>query len=198
MPKRLYLVPIVTVLRLPYNRMTRVPKYAHNIPADWAMMDFGLEDTALVAVDVTAAQHAQMSQSDVVVFPTDLDQPMLGNMQGIVVPLEDLNLPANAFNANDTYRDVLQVVTGSIQVAQRVKGIQKRAGRPRDERRLFPPGVGLSTELHNLPPGLQVALLQAGRELGINQVPGPTVMLREVLQMFSQQLPPAKLLGVAI
>ena len=193
MTKRLYLVPMIQVVRPPTG-LTRVPKYAHNSGVSWAIMDFGLEPTAILCADVSAAQHTQLStQSDVTAIPIDLDSQLGAQLATVESALEAINLPADWIQATHTYRLVLRMVTGVVRVAQRVHGIRGTVGR------LFPAGVTLNTQYNQLAPGIQSALVQAAAGMGIDHSSlTNTSTLRAILRTFGNQLPPISLLGVEI
>ena len=180
-------------MRMPTG-MTRVPKYVHSVGVNWAMMDFGLEPTAIVCADVTAGQHTQLAgQADVTAIPADLDSQIGGALATVAAELEALNLPSDWVNATHTYRFVLQMVTGVIRVAQRVHGIRGTNGR------LFPAGKTLDTQYNQLAPGIQSALVQAAAGMGIDHSSlTNTSTLRAILRTFGNQLPPISLLGVEI
>ena len=88
---RYYLVPTVT------SDGVRVPEYVAGQDVDWRAQYYGLMPTALVAVDVTTAQHNWLaSQPGVTSIPADLDQNIPpGAVDNVRAELEDLRIPGN-------------------------------------------------------------------------------------------------------
>jgi hypothetical protein len=174
--------------------VVRVPKYLHDAGVPWAIMDFGLEPTAIAVADVTNQQHKQLAaQSDVIAVPSDLTAQVGNALAATRDALEAINLPSEWVTAGHTWVNVLRMVTGAIQVAQRVHGILRVGGR------LFPSGVTLDTRYADLSPGVRDALLQTAHEFGIDySMLGPNSTLRAILRQFGTQLPPVSLLGVML
>jgi len=194
MAKRLYLVPIIQVVRPPMG-LARVPKYIHDAGVAWAAMDFGLEPTMLVCTDLSSSQHNQLAnQSDVTAIPADLDSQIgSGALSTVIIKLEAMNLLADWITATHTYRFVLQMVTGAIRVSQRVHGLLHTSGR------LFHPGITLDTQYNGLTVAIQNALIVAADQFGIDHSAlTNTSTMRAILKTFGQQLPPISLLGVEI
>lgn len=164
-----------------------------NLPQFWEMRDFGLEPTALVAINVTPAQHTLLAaQSDIVVIPTNIDNNVgAANLATVQAALENLHIPGDAVVAGTTYRQIIRGVTAIFAVAQRFDGM---AGG-----RLFPVGVTLSTQLSDLSANIRQKLQQAATDLGYDYG-GLTLTstLRDVLKTLANQTAPQTMLGVAI
>ena len=105
----------------------RGPKYLKwrfnpdGIDCQWSLKDYGLIDAALIAADVTQAQHEVLAaESDVAALPQDIDQ----NDSAIALPkvqnvLEALRIPAAWVTTDYTYRVLLRMVAGLFMFAQR-------------------------------------------------------------------------------
>jgi hypothetical protein len=160
-------------------------------------MDFGIEPSMLVVIDLSTAEHALLAgQADVTALPADVDQQIgtQGRLDTIVAELEALNLPGNWVNVNHTYRFVLRMVTGAFRVAQRVLGILGRT-----EGKIFGGGRTLETQYNQLPLNLRNALVQAADEMGIDYSHlTATSTLRVILRTFGQQLPTIDIGGLQV
>lgn len=127
MTVRFYVLPIET------NGDTRGPKYLDwrfdpdppGIDCLWSMKDYGLINAALVAADVSAAQHASLSgYADVAAAPVNLDNNVTAGALPIVVNvLEALRIPAGWVTTAYTYREILRMIGGLFMFAQRHHGI---------------------------------------------------------------------------
>ena len=121
---RFYLVPIVLVGEPPLGP-ARGPKYVYELSVDWGMMDYGLIDAGLVAASVTQAQHELLVvEPDVATTPEDIDQ----NISDIAIPkvvavMEQLRIPAGWIDNTYTYREILRMLAGLFQLAQRHNGL---------------------------------------------------------------------------
>jgi hypothetical protein len=123
---RFYIMPIMVV-----NETYRGPKYLkwrlnpEGIDCLWSMKDYGLINAALVAADVTQAQHeALVAEPDVAAAPVDIDQ----NINEIAIPqvqavMEALRIPADWITSEYTYRDILRMIGGLFMFAQRYHGM---------------------------------------------------------------------------
>jgi hypothetical protein len=195
MPIRLCLIPIE-------GDPNRGPKYFawRNDPdppalfdgVDWAMMDFGLEPTALLAASMTAGQVSTLAGlSDVTMIPVNLDNTLSGNLATVQAALESLHIPADALTAGTTYRQVVRGIIAIFAVAQRFHG--------RHNGQLFPAGITLSTTLGDLSQVVRNELKASAEELGYDYS-GLTLTssLRDVLKKLATQQAPGELLGLAI
>ena len=121
MATRFYLLPIEVIsgARGPKYLKWRFASAGMDVP--WSMMDYGLQDTALVCADVTAGQHTTLSgNADVVSVPTNIDGNVTaGALSAVRASLESLWIPGNWVTTSHTYRQVLRVVAGLFQFAQR-------------------------------------------------------------------------------
>lgn len=203
MPVRLYLVPIEFSL----DGKTRGPKYfpftgdpdapALIQGAPRAMMPFGLEPTALLAADLSAAQVTTMAGlTDVTVIPANLDNQLGANLATVQAELEALNIPADMLNTGNTYRQVLRGVIAIFSVTQNfyaIRGTQPEGGR------LFPAGITLATTLGSLSVAVRQDLQAAASALGYDYT-GLTLAstIRDVLKKLASQPVPFDLLGVSV
>ncbi len=134
MTVRFYLIPIDVV----NNR--RGPKYLKwrenptGLDVPWSMMDYGLVNTALVAADVTSPQHNQLAQEvDVTAIPANIDDTVSTQALATVrSELEALNIPGNWVTTSHTYREILRVVAGLFQFAQRHHGLHNKIVLPNE------------------------------------------------------------------
>lgn len=125
MAARFYILPIETISG------SRGPKYLKwklnptGLAVQWSMFDYGLQDTALVAADLTITQHNTLSaNSDVVSVPLNIDDNIAaGALSTVRAQLEALWIPGNWVQTTHTYRQVLRVVAGLFQFAQRHHGL---------------------------------------------------------------------------
>lgn len=91
----------------------------------WSLKDYGLVDAALVAAELTQAQHeALAAESDVAAPPENIDQ----NISDLAIPqvqvvLEQLRIPADWVDNTYTYRQILRMIAGLFQFAQRHHGM---------------------------------------------------------------------------
>lgn len=123
---RFYILPVVEVQEENPPRMMRKAKYLHEMDTpSGGMRDYGLIDAAVAAADVTQEQHESLvANLDVVSPPEDLDQ----NVSDIAIPkikavMEQLRIPAGWVDTTFTYRQVLRMIVGLFQFAQRHWGL---------------------------------------------------------------------------
>lgn len=122
---RFYILPIVRVEEPGIPGLARKPKYIPDLGVNWGMKHYGRIDAALVAADVTQAQHEQvMSNPDVETAPLNIDQ----NISDIAIPrvtaiMEQLRIPAGWVNNTFTYRQILRMIAGLFGFAQRHSGL---------------------------------------------------------------------------
>jgi hypothetical protein len=199
---RFYLIPIDEVAR-DSGGTYRLPKYVTTprdprgdqllgVTVDRQFMDFGLEPTALIALNVTAGQHTTLvAQSDVVAVPVNLDATLGANLATVQAALESLHIPADSLVAGATYRQVVRAVVGIFLLAQRFSATANT--------RLFPASVVLTTTLGDLSANVRGQLQSAAEALGYSYA-GLTLSstLRDMLKAIGNQQSPLAMLGVAI
>lgn len=119
MTTRYYLVPLID------DDGLRAPKYIIDLGVTWGAMDYGIIDTALVAADVSDAQHTGLiANADVVAIPLNIDNTIsLAALPLVSAQLENLKIPGNWVNTGHTYRQVLRMVGGLFQFAQRHRAL---------------------------------------------------------------------------
>ena len=125
---RFYLLPIESVV-LEDGNIARGPKYFQwrldpdppGLAVTWGMMDYGLIDAALLVAEVTQEQHdTLLLNSDVTSPPENIDQNITsGAIPGVQAALETLRIPADWVTTAFTYRQILRMVAGLFQFAQR-------------------------------------------------------------------------------
>ncbi len=125
---RFYVLPIQVIdgnSRGPKYFLWRLSPDGIGIDAPWSMKDYGLIPAALVAADVTQAQHEQLiAEADVAASPVDIDQ----NISDIALPkvaavMEALRIPAGWIDDTYTYRQILRMIGGLFMFAQRYHGM---------------------------------------------------------------------------
>lgn len=205
MAVRFYLLPIEEVVKdAQLGTTTRGPKYfAWRFDPDppalldgvsYEMRDYGLEPTALLAADVTNAQHQLLiANADVTAVPANLDNTLGANRATVQAALESLHIPADALTNATTYRQVLRGVMAIFALAQRFNGRVGNSGR------LFPVGITLATTLGDLSQSVRNQLQSAAEELGYDYS-GLTLQstLRDVLKQIANQQSPSTMLGVTV
>lgn len=127
MAARFFLLPIETV------DGRRVPKYfaapriddTGRLMSPWSMFDYGLQPIALLASDISGADLTVLQGAgDVQVVPANIDNTIgAGALAATRQALEDLWIPGNWVTASNTWREVLRVVAGLFQFAQRYNGL---------------------------------------------------------------------------
>ena len=125
---RFYLLPIESVV-LEDGNIARGPKYFQwrldpdppGLAVKWGMMDYGLIDAALLVAEVTQEQHdTLLLNSDVTSPPENIDQNITsGAIPGVQAALETLRIPADWVTTAYTYRQILRMIAGLFQFAQR-------------------------------------------------------------------------------
>jgi hypothetical protein len=115
---RYYIMPIVTV------GSRRQPKYT--VPSGYTMIDYGMQPTAVVRMDVTVAEHDAIAiNSDVWAPPQVLDTGMTNqNANAVTTFLEARNIPGNGWiGAGLSFRACLRTVAAMFQFSQRWNGL---------------------------------------------------------------------------
>lgn len=111
----------------------------------WSGMDYGLIPKMLVVADVTTAQHNGLSaQPDVLSLPADIDNTVTSQaLPAVQTGLESLKIPGNWVHTSHTYRDILRMVGGLFQFAQRHHGLHDQL--------IVPDNIDLSKTWGDLP-----------------------------------------------
>lgn len=126
---RFYLVPIESVndgqYRGPEYFAWRFDQNPPSVNCQWSLMDYGLMDWCLVLADTTTAQHnALRAQPDVFAVPADIDQHITSNaLPTVREALEAMKIPAGWVNTSHTYREILRMIAGLFQFAERYHGM---------------------------------------------------------------------------
>lgn len=171
----------------------RVPKYVRSMGLESSQMDYGLDDTFLVACpSITDAQHTTLAANiDVIAIPQNLDAQIgLTALSTVQSKLEGLRIPADWVTTSHTYRDVIRVTGKVFQLMQRFHGMQLRT--------FFESGITLDTRINQLTQAQRQALVDAATSLGLDtsSVTGP-MSLRQALKIIADQLPPFHMEGQA-
>ena len=177
---RYYILPIITIQE--YGVNNRVPKYVHELPINWGMMDYGLIDAALVGAEVTQAQHEQLvANPDVEAAPENLDQ----NISDIAIPrvqavMEQLRIPAGWIDNTYTYREILRMIAGLFQFSQRYWGMHHEV--------LINNQAQLDLRWNQIPQDKQDRIKATADNLGYDYSEvQPTWLIRQILKHLGDQ-----------
>jgi len=162
---RFYVVPITQIgnARYPshFGGKGLTPDAELANVASWAMMDYGLINTGLIAANVDSAQQTYLAGlADVLVVPANIDNTITtqGQVNAVSNALEAFDIPGTWVNVGDTYRTVLREIAGYFQFMQRLTAITGI-----DPTTL---NIRLSTTYGSLAQTWQDAIVQAANELG--------------------------------
>lgn len=168
---RLYVLPMER------NGTARGPKYlawgrdadpSDNIGEDaWSMLNYGLHDWAIAAVEATDAIHALLAaKPDVEQIAADLDANVgAANRDRVRAFLESAALPGQWVQNGTTWREVVRTVCGIILFGQRYDGIRQTSqpGAPAFGDQL---AGNLSVQWGNIPQGIRDATLETCASFG--------------------------------
>lgn len=166
------------------------PKYISDLGSPYSAIDYGLENTFLVGVEVTAAQNTTLSANiDVIAIPADVDSAIgLTALSTVKSRLESLNVPSDWVTQTHTYRDVIRLVGKLFQYMQRFHARQLRV--------FFESGITLDTRVNQLTAAQRTAMNDAAVSLGLDtSVVTNTMTLRQALRLLGQQMPSFVLAG---
>ena len=147
----------------------------------WSMKDYGVIDQAIVAANVTPAQHTWLeSQPDVLAVPLNLDADITpGQISAFNAYLEGREIPAD-WLVGGTVRQGLRTVTAMFLYMQAVTAITGTSP--------FDTGVSLNTQIQNIPLGWRNAMQQAANQLGYDTSAFTgTTTLRQFLKGMADQ-----------
>ncbi len=177
---RYYIVPIERV------GTGRGPKYfkwrlgTGTIDCQWAMVDYGLVDQAVVAADISDIDAATLAAAaDVMAIPVALDNKLTsGAVSTAKTWLESIGVPAGWVTTALTYREVLRTVTALFLFMQRVCAILGR--------KVTVTKTALGTQFRNLPADVRAAITQAADEQGFDRSGvSNTTTLRVILKLMA-------------
>lgn len=153
---RLYFVPKIWDA----TKEAFLPKYFAAIPGPWHSLDY--DDWYVVGGDLSASDHTAVSgQADVLTLPANLDATLTaGQVTTTQNALEAANLPAEWVSTAFTWRQVMRIVCGIIQMNQRFKG---RMGA-----KLFGGGITLNSTVGDLPANVRQKLQEAAESFGLD------------------------------
>lgn len=125
MTARFYIIPITRIgtKRGPkYFTWGVGPEKIQGIDCRWVMKDYGDIDEAIIAADISTADHNYVSiQPDVLSLPANIDQRLNSSAVNSAVNfLETYNIPGGWINTTQTYRYVARIVTGMFLFMQKV------------------------------------------------------------------------------
>lgn len=108
-------------------RQVRQPKYLPDradIVSVW-VLDYGWEPVCLMLLDASAAIHSTIAaQSDVLQFPSAIDDPINATRLPVLVARLDLvGLPSMWVTSSMTVRDFLEDLIGIFHIAQKFGGL---------------------------------------------------------------------------
>lgn len=179
---RFYILPIVTVVQTEPPRTYRAPKYVHELNINWGMMDYGLINAALVGAEVTQTQHEQLAaEPDVAAAPENIDQ----NISDIAIPqvqavMEQLRIPAGWVDNTYTYRQILRMIAGLFQFAQRYNGMHGE--------QLIDSQAQLDLRWNQIPQDRQQKIQATADNLGYDHsAVQPTWLIRQILKYLGDQ-----------
>lgn len=120
---RFYILPIESIENGRGPKYFRWSKNPHGLPAEWQMMDYGLNPVALLASALSPEQHSSlMSHGDVFALPSDINQPLGKDLRRISSALESFGIPVWC-HANDSIRTLVRMTCGVFQFAQHYHGL---------------------------------------------------------------------------
>lgn len=187
---RLYTVPMITSGSrrcIKYFATACGPASAELIGAIANSTHYGASPWALVAADLTGAQHTFLSgQSDVRAAPVNLDNAIgAGALSTVVDYLEAADIPAGWVTAGTTWRALVRNLGGLFQFAQRYAAVASAAGVGTT---LIPPGANLNTEWQDIPQARQDAIIAAAASLGYSgDGITATTTARQILKTLADQ-----------
>lgn len=193
---RFYLLPQITTgnaffpLELKYVRRDNGNGIWVNTYGDIASMRYGKEDTMLVAVDVTPAQHTELASNiDVIAIPQNLDSNVSSTaLAAVQTQLEGLKIPTQWVTTANTYRDVIGFTGRVFMLMQRFDGLNRRT--------FFESGITLDTRVNELTNAQKTALQNAAIDLGLDvSTLTPTMKIRAVLKLLVDMMGPFTLRG---
>jgi hypothetical protein len=179
---RFYIMPIMVV-----DGNRRGPKYLRwrfgsGIECPWSVKSYGLIDAALVACNLTQAQHEQLvAEPDVIAAPEDINQ----NISEIAIPevvqvMEALRIPADWVDSTYTYRQILRMIGGLFLFAQRYHGMHNEA--------LIDSTAQLNLRWNEIPKARQDRIKATADEKGYDySAVQPTWLVRRILKHLGDQ-----------
>lgn len=184
MSVRYYLVPLQTIgsARGPLGLRWRFDESGLDVP--WAIIPYGRIGRALLAADVTPAQHNVIAAlADVVALPLNVDTVITGpGATQAASALEGLGIPGHWVSQVRTYRELARVVTGIFLYMQRLTHLT--GANP-----LTLPGWSLDTVYNTLPQLWRNAMLQAAIDLGYSTSEvTAAATIRQILKYMADQL----------
>jgi hypothetical protein len=155
MIKRCYVLPLILG-----TRGFREPKYcvALGIRQFW-VVDFGMEDLALVLAMVTAEQHTSLiANSDVYSLPENLDTALTAaEVIQVKQALESIRIPGDLIAVGWTWRQVIGFTFRLFQFIQRLATFGKHP---------YPPTVTLDSKWNTMPAPLRNDLIACAESMG--------------------------------
>lgn len=167
---RFYILPLDIVIHStdPYSA-SRTPKYLSSltdiapiIQCGWNSTIYGLNNVALIKADISTSQHTLLSsQTDVIAFPNNLDNPATQSAIDSVSPrLEVFNIPTSWINTSLTYRQILRRISRIFRVFRRLH--------ERFDEKIFDVGFDLDSQYKDFSSTAKLNLKEIALELGID------------------------------
>lgn len=192
---RYYLIPIEQTNNIRTVKYLRSRLGSGTIDVSYSMMDYGLVNAGLVMADVTNAQHnAIVANADVTAIPANIDSTITaGDLPSVKAALETLRIPGNWATTANTYRQIMRMVGGLFQFAQRHQGLYNQT--------IIPDNINLDMIWSDIPLQWRQNLQGTADSFGYDysQITGSTPV-RTILKSLADQWGSTPLLlgGVAI
>jgi len=193
-----YIVPVVLddahgEVHVPkYLSPSTTPNWVTTTGDSTAVIHYGRENIALVAANLTPAEHASVAaQPDVLSFPAgNLDAPVSDiNLAALQAALEGVKIPAGWINGTHTYREVIRFTRQLFLIFQRYLGQHGES--------LFDSGVTLTTRWNQLPVGVREKLRTVADQLQLDtSAITQTMTIRQILRLLGPQLPSVTVMGI--
>jgi hypothetical protein len=166
------------------------PKYIGDLGIPYNAREYGRENTYLVGVDVTAAQHTALAaNTDVLSIPQNLDSTIgLVALSTVKDGLRSLHIPGGFLTRDHTWRQVVSIVARACLYMQTFNGRQLS--------RFFTSGITLDTRVNQLTTAQRNAMVEAAQSMGLDtSVVTSQMTLETALLLVFQQIPPFSLAG---
>jgi hypothetical protein len=165
-------------------------KYFFDMGVEFDAMEYGREDTMLVAALLTPTQHTTVAANlDVIAVPSPIDSNISAAALTVIqTRIDGLKIPALHFTTANTYREVVRIVGKACLLMQRYDGMRAKT--------FFDSGITLATTIAELTAGQRADLQAAAESFGVDTsgvTGGQTI--RAVLRNWFAQMPSFQLGG---
>lgn len=178
---RFYIVPIVNT-GTGFNAVNLAAYITEAGGSIRQFINYGGEPFALVMADVTAGQNTTIAaHADAIVIPANIENNVsAGALSAVQTALESINVPSDWVTTATTYRQILRLIGGLFNFAQRYYGLF--------ELRLFRGGVTLSTQFNQLPVNERQRLLDCANTFNYDtSTLNGTSTIRQILRAIAVQ-----------